>query len=125
MSNSCAALHNLSRRIVKFNQMGFGLLSGSVGLLNDSLDTILDLLSSLLVYLGVRFNRERLASIMLVACMTATSGFTLYEAVRRFFVAYVPHVQWFPFFAALLSAAWTCSSGWLSLFSSCGARSSW
>jgi divalent metal cation (Fe/Co/Zn/Cd) transporter len=53
MSNSCAALHNLSRRIVKFNQMGFGLLSGSVGLLNDSLDTILDLLSSLLVYLGV------------------------------------------------------------------------
>jgi hypothetical protein len=81
-----------------------GLLSGSVGLLNDSLDTILDLLSSLLVYLGVRFNRERLASITLVACMTATSCFTLYQAVRRFFVAYVPQAEWFPFFASLLSA---------------------
>jgi hypothetical protein len=82
-----------------------GLLSGSVGLLNDSFDTILDFVSSLLVYLGVRFNRERIASIMLVACMTATSGFTLYEAVRRIFVVHVPRVEWFPFFAALLSAA--------------------
>lgn len=81
-----------------------GLLSGSVGLLNDSLDTILDLLSSLLVYLGIRFNKERLVSILLVVFMLATGGFTLYEAVQRFFTPYVPEVDWFPFAAALLSA---------------------
>lgn len=81
-----------------------GLLSGSIGLLNDSLDTILDLLSSLLVFLGVRFDRERLVSYVLVAFMTATGGFTLYEAVSRFLTPYVPQAGWFPFVAAILSA---------------------
>jgi hypothetical protein len=81
-----------------------GLISGSVGLLNDSADTILDLLSSLLVYLGIRFNKERLVSILLVVFMLGTGGFTLYEAVHRFLTPYVPEVDWFPFVAALLSA---------------------
>jgi len=81
-----------------------GLLSGSVGLLNDSFDTLLDLLSSLLVYLGVRYNRERLISTLLVVSMLVTGGFTLFEAVRRFFVPYLPKVDWFPFAAAGLSA---------------------
>jgi Co/Zn/Cd efflux system component len=81
-----------------------GLLSGSVGLLNDAADTLLDLLSGLLVYLGVRFNTERLVSILLVTFMLGTGSFTLYEAVQRFFVPFVPHVDWFPFAAAIVSA---------------------
>jgi Co/Zn/Cd efflux system component len=81
-----------------------GLLSGSVGLLNDSADTLLDLLSSLLVYLGIRFNKERLVSILLVAFMLGTGGLTLYEAGARFGTPYVPKVDWFPFAAAILSA---------------------
>jgi hypothetical protein len=81
-----------------------GLLSGSVGLLNDSADTILDLLSSLLVYLGIRFDSERLVSILLVVFMLATGGFTLFEAVNRFLVPSVPQVDWFSFVAAALSA---------------------
>ena len=81
-----------------------GLLSGSVGLLNDSADTVLDLLSSLLVYFGIRFNKEHLVSILLVIFMLGTGGFTLYEAVERFFTPYVPKVDWFPFAAAILSA---------------------
>ena len=81
-----------------------GLISGSVGLLNDSFDTILDLVSSVLVYLGIRFNRERLVSIFLVAFMLITGGFTMYEAVHRILVPYVPEVDWFPFAAALISA---------------------
>jgi hypothetical protein len=81
-----------------------GLLSGSVGLLNDSFDTILDLFSSLLVYLGVRFNKERLISILLVVSMLITGSFTLYEAIHRFLDPFVPKVDWFPLAAALLSA---------------------
>jgi Co/Zn/Cd efflux system component len=81
-----------------------GILSGSVGLLNDSFDTILDLFSSLLVYLGIRFNRERLASIVLVIFMLLTGGLTLYEAIHRLFVPFVPNVDLFPFAAAVLSA---------------------
>jgi Co/Zn/Cd efflux system component len=81
-----------------------GLLSGSVGLLNDSADTILDLLSSLLVCLGIRFNKERLVSILLVIFMLGTGSFTLYEALQHFLRPDVPKVDWFPFAAAVLSA---------------------
>jgi len=81
-----------------------GLLSGSIGLLNDSADTLLDLLSSLLVYLGIRFNKERAVSILLVVFMLGTGGLTLFEAVKRCFVPSVPKVDWFPFAAAILSA---------------------
>lgn len=81
-----------------------GLISGSIGLLNDSADTLLDLLSGLLVYFGIRFNKERLVSVLLVIFMLGTGGFTLFEAVKRFFTPYVPKVDWFPFAAALLSA---------------------
>jgi Co/Zn/Cd efflux system component len=81
-----------------------GLLSGSVGLINDSADTILDLFSSLLVYLGIRFNKERFVSVLLVVFMLGTGGFTLYEAMERLITPYVPKVDWFPFAAAILSA---------------------
>jgi Co/Zn/Cd efflux system component len=81
-----------------------GILSGSVGLLNDSADTILDLLSGLLVYLGIRFNKERLVSIILVVFMLGTGGFTLFEAIKHLLTPYIPKVDWFPFAAAILSA---------------------
>ena len=73
-------------------------------MINDSADTILDLLSSLLVYLGIRFNRERFVSIILAVFMLGTGGFTLYEAVERIITPYVPKVDWFPFAAAIFSA---------------------
>jgi len=80
------------------------LLSGSVGLLNDATDTLLDGLSSVLVYLGLRFDRERAVNVVLVLLMLGTGGFTFYEAVRRFFVPFEPEVDWFTFLAAILSA---------------------
>ena len=54
-----------------------GLLSGSVGLLNDAADTLLDGFSSLLVYAGLRFDRERAVNVVLVLLMLATGCFTL------------------------------------------------
>jgi Co/Zn/Cd efflux system component len=81
-----------------------GLLSGSVGLLNDSADTILDLISGLMVYIGIRFDVERPISILLVISMLGTGAFTLFEAVERLLTPYVPKVDWFPFAAAIVSA---------------------
>jgi Co/Zn/Cd efflux system component len=80
------------------------ILSGSVGLLNDATDTLLDGLSSVLVYLGLRFDRERAANAVLVLLMLGTGGFTFYEAVRRFFVPFEPQVDWFTFLTTILSA---------------------
>lgn len=59
------------------------LLSGSVGLLNDSLDTFMDGMSSLFVFFGVRSGTERLASYVLLLFMTGTGGFTLYQALIK------------------------------------------
>ena len=89
-----------------------GYLSGSVGLVNDALDTLLDGLSSLLVYFGIRFNRERRVNVLLVALMLLTGGFTFYEAVRRFFAPIEPDVDWFTFLAAILSAV-VCGVLWV------------
>lgn len=81
-----------------------GLLSGSVGLINDSADTFLDGLASLLVYAGLRYNRERQVNILLVLMMLGTGGFTVYEAVQRLFIPFEPNVDWFAFLAAAISA---------------------
>ena len=81
-----------------------GLLSGSVGLLNDAADTLLDGLSSLLVYAGMRLDKERAVNVVLVLLMLVTGGFTFYEAVHRFFVPFEPEADWFTFLATILSA---------------------
>jgi cation diffusion facilitator family transporter len=88
-----------------------GLLSGSVGLINDAADTLLDGLASLLVYAGLRLNRERAVNVVLVLLMLGTGGFTFYEAVQRFFVPFGPEVDWFAFLAAALSAL-VCLALW-------------
>jgi cation diffusion facilitator family transporter len=88
-----------------------GLLSGSVGLINDAADTLLDGLASLLVYFGIRHNRERAVNVVLVLLMLGTGGFTFYEAVQRFFIPFAPQVDWFAFLAAVLSAL-VCLALW-------------
>lgn len=89
-----------------------GILSGSVGLLNDAVDTLLDGISSLLVFFGFKFNKERLSNVILVVFMLATGGYTLFRAVQRFFIPYSPEVDVFTFVAALASAA-VCGLLWL------------
>lgn len=81
-----------------------GFLSGSIGLINDGADTLLDGLGSLLVYVGLRLKRERQVNFVLVLLMLGTGLLTLYEAVRRFFVLVQPEVDWFSFGAAAMSA---------------------
>jgi hypothetical protein len=89
-----------------------GLLSGSVGLINDATDTLLDGLSSLLVYFGIRFDKERIVNVVLVVLMLATGVLTLYEAGRRFFIPFEPKGDWFAFLAAILSA-FVCLALWI------------
>lgn len=88
-----------------------GLLSGSVGLINDAADTLLDGVASLLVYAGLRFNRERAVNVVLVLLMLGTGGLTLFEAVRRFLLPFEPKVDWYAFAAALVSAV-VCLGLW-------------
>jgi protein-S-isoprenylcysteine O-methyltransferase Ste14 len=87
-------------------------LSGSVGLLNDGLDTLMDGVSSLFVFFGVRSGRERLASYVLLGAMSLTGLYTLYEAVMRFIHPRVPEIDLLTFLAVIVSAL-LCSLLWL------------
>jgi Co/Zn/Cd efflux system component len=88
-----------------------GLLSGSVGLINDAADTLLDGLASLLVYAGLRLNKERAVNVVLVLLMLGTGCLTFYEAAQRFFIPFQSEVDWFAFLAAILSGL-VCLALW-------------
>lgn len=85
-----------------------GLLSGSAGLINDAADTLLDGLSSLLVYLGIRLNRVRAVNGLLVLLMLGTGGLALVEALRRVLGRIEPKVDLFAF-VAILTSGLVCS----------------
>ncbi len=87
-------------------------LSGSVGLLNDSLDTLMDGISSLFVYFGVRAGRERLVSYVLLLFMSITGLYSLFEAVRRF-IHPVDLQGDLTTFAAVSVSALLCAVLWL------------
>jgi Co/Zn/Cd efflux system component len=88
-----------------------GWLSGSIGLTNDALDTLLDGVCSLLVLLGLRYERERLVNAVLVVIMLLTGSYTFYEAVQRFFIPHQPQVNSFVFFCAIFSAVLCAALG--------------
>jgi protein-S-isoprenylcysteine O-methyltransferase Ste14 len=89
-----------------------GLLSGSVGLLNDAIDTLLDGASSLMVYWGLKRDREALVNRLLVLSMLVTGGFALFQAAMRIIRREPVRAEGFTFVAVLISAA-VCGLLWL------------
>jgi len=79
------------------------LISGSAAQLNDAAEELVDVIASIAVYLGLRFNAERLANVVVVALMAATGCLTLAVAVRRLFVPVTPAVSWYPLTVAAAS----------------------
>lgn len=75
-----------------------GILSGSVGLLNDAIETLLDGVSCILVFGGIHFKKEGLANLILVIIMLATGVYTLIEAVNRFINPVTHSFNFFTFF---------------------------
>jgi len=88
-----------------------GFVSGSVGLLSDGVDTMLDGFASLLVFIGIRSGRERMANVILVVLMLLTGSLAFYEAIRRFFLPVQPDVDWVAYVAILVSAIF-CAFLW-------------
>jgi cation diffusion facilitator family transporter len=82
-----------------------GLLSGSVGLLNDAVDTLLDGLASVLAFLGVRYRREQAVNVILVVLMLGTGLLTLSEAIRRLIQPQEAGADTLAFVASMISGA--------------------
>ncbi len=80
-----------------------GLISGSISLINDSIDTLLDGVSGILVYFGIKKDLERQVSVALCIVMLLTGIFVLYSSVRKIFVSYSLYTNSLSFVVILIS----------------------
>jgi hypothetical protein len=64
-------------------KLSAGLLSGSVGLIADGVDSVVDSVSAAVVWLGVRSSRELLANFVTVLMMFVAAATVGYESVNR------------------------------------------
>lgn len=55
--------------ILSILKLTFGFVSKSAGLIADGIDNTVDTVSSVLVWLGIKFNKERLASMLIILMM--------------------------------------------------------
>lgn len=85
-------------------KLAAGVASGSMGLLSDGTDTLLDGLSSVLVYLGLKFDKERYVNVVLVLLMMVVGVSLTVEVIRRLLQPVQPEVDLLSFAAALVSA---------------------
>jgi hypothetical protein len=84
-------------------KLGAAAVSGSIGLLSDGTDTLLDGLSSVLVFLGLKFDKERYVNVVLVVLMLGVGLSLIIEAVHRLLQPFQPRVDLLSFGAAIAS----------------------
>jgi len=60
--------------VLSLIKLGVGFLSRSAGLIADGIDNTVDTLSSFLVWLGIKYDKEKLASIFILATMVLSVG---------------------------------------------------
>ena len=84
-------------------KLPIGLLSGSVSLINDSLDTLLDGISGVLVFIGIKKNFEKQVSAILCFMMLITGSLALYTSVKKIFVPYQNNIDIWSFLAIIVS----------------------
>lgn len=80
-----------------------GAISGSIGLISDGMDTAMDGLSSMLVFVGLRLKKEPVVNVVLVLLMLGVGSGAGYEAVKRVFVPEEVEADLLTFAAAILS----------------------
>jgi len=80
-----------------------GTISGSIGLISDGMDTAMDGLSSVLVFVGLRLNKEQVVNVVLVLLMLGVGIGAGYQAVHRVLVPEEVEADLLTFAAAILS----------------------
>jgi divalent metal cation (Fe/Co/Zn/Cd) transporter len=85
-------------------KLAVGAASGSMGLLSDGTDTLLGGLSSVLVYLGLKLDKERYVNVVLVLLMMGVGLSLSVGVIRRLLQPLQPQADVLSFSAALVSA---------------------
>jgi len=94
----------LAHLLLSLIKLPAALLSGSVALLNDALDTMMDALSSVIVYVGIRAGREQIAAFILLFFMVLTGGYAMWESISRFAGGATMRPDWITLMAVGASA---------------------
>ena len=79
-----SALTLILHVILTIVKLLLGFLFGSAGLIADGVDNGVDTGSSLLIWFGVKFKKERLISLVIIILMYASLGLIGYESVQKF-----------------------------------------
>jgi Co/Zn/Cd efflux system component/predicted transcriptional regulator len=64
-------------------KLGSGLVSGSMGLIADGTDATMDTVEAILVWLGIRYHRENLSTILVILGLFVASISVLFDAINR------------------------------------------
>ncbi|MDR1993899.1 MAG: cation transporter [Nitrososphaerota archaeon] len=80
--NPSAAARNttMSYVVISILKMAAGLFSGSVGLIADGADTMVDTFASAIVWAGIKFKKEVLGTLTLIGLMFLTAGILFYNS---------------------------------------------
>jgi len=84
-SPETVALFSIGAHVVlSLLKLGIGLLSRSAGLFADGIDNAVDTLSSLLVWLGIKYDREKMVSVFILLAMFLSVGGVALATVDKF-----------------------------------------
>lgn len=86
-------------------KLAAGLISNSVGLVSDGLDNLADVVSSGVVYLGIKRKREFYSTIFIIVLMFVVAGGLVYNSVARLLRPMPVEVGPLPIIAAVVSGA--------------------
>lgn len=64
-------------------KLGSGLVSGSMGLIADGTDATMDTVEAILVWLGIKYHRENLSTILVILGLFGASISILFDAITR------------------------------------------
>jgi len=88
-------------------KLSAGILSNSVGLVSDGIDNLADVVSSGVVYLGIKRKREFYATVFIIVLMFIVAAGLLYNSVARLLHPSTVEVGLLPVLAAVVSGV-TC-----------------
>ena len=74
-------------------KLTFGFISMSAGIIADGIDNTVDTISSVLIWLGIKYDKEKAVSIFIIIMMFASVGFIGYESINKI-ISPEPIDQW-------------------------------
>ena len=79
--------------IMAFFKLSIGFLTGSVGLISDGTDSATDTISAFLVWVGIKFKKESLSTLLVIILLFVASITVGFESLSRIYAALTSTIQ--------------------------------